>query len=116
MNRRTKMKTDQCSPNPFRATIRGDLSLVVLNYLRRSWEYTMKMRRSRVLEKLRAGEVVSCFKLNLEGSRAAEIAAMTGFDCVWSDMEHTATDWDTVKKQILATKCHDTDILVRINR
>src|SRR5687767_3352535 len=76
----------------------------------------MQMRRSRVLQKLRAGEVVSCFKLNLEGSRAAEIAAMTGFDCVWADMEHTASDWDSLEKQILATKCNDTDILVRVNR
>jgi len=76
----------------------------------------MQMRRSKVLEKLRAGEVVNCFKQNVEGSRATEIAAMTGFDCVWTDMEHTATDWETVEKQVLATKCHDTDILVRINR
>lgn len=76
----------------------------------------MQMRRSRVLQKLRAGEVVSCFKLNLDGSRAAEIAAMTGFDCVWADMEHTASDWGAVEKQILATKAHDVDILVRINR
>ena len=34
------------------------------------------MRPSRVLQKLRACEVVSCFKLNLADARAAEISAM----------------------------------------
>jgi hypothetical protein len=48
----------------------------------------MNMRRSRVLDKLRNGEVVSCFKTNLADSRTVEIAAMAGFDCVWTCMEH----------------------------
>ena len=34
-----------------------------------------QMRPSRVLAKLRAGEIVSCYKLNLDSARAAEIAA-----------------------------------------
>ena len=37
------------------------------------------MRESRVLKKLRNGEVVICFKLNLSGGEVAEIAAMSGF-------------------------------------
>lgn len=76
----------------------------------------MQMRRSRVLQKLRAGEVVNCFKLNLETSRVAEIAAMSGFDCIWADGEHTANDWGALEKQILACKAHDTDTLVRVSR
>jgi 4-hydroxy-2-oxoheptanedioate aldolase len=74
------------------------------------------MRPSRTLRKLRAGEVVSCFKLNLADARAAEIAAQSGFDCIWSDMEHTATDWALVEKQIWAAKSRDVDVMVRVAR
>ena len=38
------------------------------------------MRKSRVLEKLRAGEKVSCFKNNLKDAQVAEIGALAGFD------------------------------------
>jgi len=40
------------------------------------------MRHSRVLTKLRDGQVVITFKSNLDSARAVEIAAMAGFDCV----------------------------------
>ncbi len=46
-------------------------------------EEVRKMRPSRVLAKLRNGEVAKCAKLNLADPRAAEIAAMCGFDCIW---------------------------------
>ena len=61
----------------------------------------MKMRPSGVLKKLRNGEVVSCFKLNLSCARSAEIAAMSGFDCLWTDMEHVPNDWSVIEKQII---------------
>jgi 4-hydroxy-2-oxoheptanedioate aldolase len=76
----------------------------------------MRIRPSRVLRKLRAGGVVSCFKLNLSCARAAQIAAALGFDCIWTDMEHTATQWSDVEKQIMAAKAHDTDVMVRVPR
>ena len=76
----------------------------------------MKMRPSRVLRKLRAGEIVSCFKLNLSCARAGEIAAMCGFDCLWIDMEHVANDWSVVEKQIWSAKALDVDVMVRIAR
>jgi 4-hydroxy-2-oxoheptanedioate aldolase len=76
----------------------------------------MKMRRSRVLEKLRAGEVVSCFKINLDSVRAVEVAAMTGFDCVWSDVEHTANDWSCIETQVYVAKSYDSDLMVRVRR
>ena len=76
----------------------------------------MEMRRSKVLDKLGAGEVVSCIKLNLFDSRTIEIAALSGFDCVWSDMEHVPNDFLAVEKQILAAKAYNTDILVRVSR
>ncbi|MCK5119716.1 MAG: aldolase, partial [Candidatus Latescibacteria bacterium] len=76
----------------------------------------MKMRPSRVLKKLRAGEVVSSFKTNLSDARAVEIAAMSGFDCIWTDLEHTANDWSAVEQQIWAAKAYDADVLVRVAR
>ncbi|GAA4464530.1 staphyloferrin B biosynthesis citrate synthase SbnG [Nibrella saemangeumensis] len=74
------------------------------------------MRESRVLKKLRAGETVSCFKINLADARVAELAAISGFDCVWIDQEHIGQDWSVVAANVWATKAHDTDILVRVPR
>ncbi len=76
----------------------------------------MQMRMSKVLEKLRKGELVSCFKLNLGDSRVVELASMAGFDCLWTDMEHVPNDFSTVEKQILAAKAYNTDIMVRVSR
>jgi len=74
------------------------------------------MRRSRVLGKLRAGEVAYCFKLNLADARACEIAARHGFDCIWTCAEHVANDWSVIENQILAAKSYDVDILCRVPR
>ena len=76
----------------------------------------MNMRASRVLKKLRAGELVSCLKINLADARAMEIAAMSGFDCLWTDMEHVANDWNVIAQQIMAAKIYDVDCLVRVAR
>ncbi len=76
----------------------------------------MQMRKSRVLEKLRSGGVATCFKMNLADSRACEIAAMSGFDCLWTDMEHVPNDWSVIERQIMAAKMHDVDMLVRVSR
>ena len=76
----------------------------------------LKMRESRVLKKLRAGETVSCFKLNLCDGQAADLAAGMGFDCLWTDMEHQANAWDAIKAQCWASKYHDVDLMVRVSR
>lgn len=76
----------------------------------------MNMRRSRVLEKLRRGEVVNSIKVNSESSRVVELFGMMGFDCVWLDNEHVASDWETIEKQILAAKVYDMDCMVRVSR
>jgi len=76
----------------------------------------MQMRQSKVLKKLRAGEIVNTFKLNLADPRAVEIAAMCGCDCVWLDMEHVPSDWSTIENQIRAAKVYDVDTLVRVSR
>ena len=76
----------------------------------------MNMRKSRVLEKMRAGGIVNCFKTNLSDGRVCELAALHGFDCVWLGMEHIANTWATVERQIWATKAHDVDAMVRVSR
>ena len=79
-------------------------------------ENTMHMRPSRVLARLRAGKVVLCLKVNLADARVAEIAGISGYDCIWTDMEHVANDWSVIEQQVWAAKVHDTDVMVRVAR
>ena len=74
------------------------------------------MRPSRVLKKLRSGEVVSCFYIYLDSSRVVDLVARCGFDCIWTDMEHTGLDWSLLERQILAGKSQDADVMVRVAR
>ncbi|MBN1589951.1 MAG: aldolase [Pirellulales bacterium] len=76
----------------------------------------MKMRPSRVLAKLRYGEVASCTKLNTADPRIAEIAAMSGVDCVWTCEEHVGNTLQDIENQIRAAKIYDVDTLVRVPR
>jgi 4-hydroxy-2-oxoheptanedioate aldolase len=76
----------------------------------------MKMRRSRVLQKLRAGQVATCTKLNLGDPRAAEIAALCGIDCLWVDQEHVSNGIETIEHGIRAAKACGSDTLVRVGR
>lgn len=74
------------------------------------------MSPSRVLAKLRRGECVSCFKVNMGECAPVEIAGLAGYDCVWLDMEHVPTDWDVIEKQILAAKANVMDSMIRVKR
>jgi 4-hydroxy-2-oxoheptanedioate aldolase len=74
------------------------------------------MRRSRVLARLRAGKLAGSVKLNLGDPRVADIAAATGVDCIWIDLEHIGNDWREVENQIRAAKVHDVDTVVRVAR
>lgn len=74
------------------------------------------MRKSNVLKKLRNNETVICFKMNLSDPRAFEIAAMNGFDCIWTCMEHAPNSNAQIESQIMACKAYDTDIVVRVKR
>ncbi|WP_040679913.1 HpcH/HpaI aldolase family protein [Niabella aurantiaca] len=76
----------------------------------------MKMRTSRVLQKLRSGGFASCIKINISNAQVAEIAALCGFDCVWVDQEHCTPDWDVLNSQVWATKAYNTDLMVRVPR
>ncbi len=75
----------------------------------------MGMRKSRVLKKLREGEVVSCFNVHFDG-QVSEIAGMFGFDCLWIDREHLAQDWAGVQAHVWAAKANDVDVMVRVPR
>ena len=77
---------------------------------------TMNMRPSQVLAKLRTGEVVSCFKHNLSDPRAMEIAAQSGFDCLWLDMEHVPNDFSVIEKGVWVGKSYNVDVMVRVPR
>lgn len=76
----------------------------------------VSMRPSRVLARLRAGDIATCFKLNLMDARAAEIAAMAGFDCVWLCQEHVPNGMADIEGQIRAAKMLDVDSIVRVMR
>jgi len=74
------------------------------------------MRKSKVLKKLRSGEIVSCSKVNLKDAQSAEIVALSGFDCAWVDLEHIGQEWSTIAAHVWATKSHDVDLMVRVPR
>ena len=74
----------------------------------------MNMRESRVLRKMRAGEVAVSVKLNLSDARNAELAAMCGVDCIWIDMEHVPNNWDAIENAVRAAKIYDCDTLTRV--
>jgi len=76
----------------------------------------VNMRPSRALAKMRAGGVASCVKLNLGDARVAEIAARSGFDCIWLDREHCPNSIEQIENQIRAAKAYDVDTLVRVPR
>ena len=76
----------------------------------------MEMRKSRVLKKMREGKVATCTKINLSCPRNIEIAAACGFDCVWIDMEHVATDYTFVENAVRAAKNFNCDVLTRVKR
>ncbi len=76
----------------------------------------MDMRKSKVLEKIRSGKPAFCTKLNVCDPRVAEIAAMSGIDCLWVDMEHTPSDFTELENIIRAAKLHDCDVLTRVSK
>lgn len=74
------------------------------------------MRPSRLLRKLRAGQIAHSLKLNLTDGRAAEIAGQCGADAVWLDLEHVPNSIHHVEEQIRAAKIYDCDAIVRVER
>lgn len=77
---------------------------------------SLKLRPSRLLRKLRAGQIAHSVKLNFADPRAAEIAGMCGADAVWLDLEHVPNTLHDVENQIRAAKIYDCDSIVRVER
>jgi 4-hydroxy-2-oxoheptanedioate aldolase len=75
------------------------------------------MRRSKVLEKLRADKPALLTSITLGPSTlAVEIAGRTGLDGVWIDMEHRPLSQREVAEMINAARIVDTDAMVRIRK
>ena len=74
----------------------------------------LTVRESRVLRQLRAGKVATSIKTNMADPRIAEIAAICGFDCVWTCMEHVPNDYYTIENIVRAAKTQDVDVLTRV--
>jgi len=72
------------------------------------------LKPSKVLAKLRAGETAFATKMNLADPRAAEIAAFSGFDCIWTCQEHIGNDYAVIQNQILAAKAWGCDTVCRV--
>lgn len=76
----------------------------------------MPYKKNRVIEKLKADQLVISLKINCSDSIPVEIACMCGADCIWLDMEHCPSDYNEIGKQILAAKAHGAEVIVRTPR
>ena len=55
-------------------------------------------------------------ELNLADPRASEIAAQSGVDSVWLDLEHVPNSIHAIEEQVRAAKIYDCDAIVRVER
>ncbi len=76
----------------------------------------MKTRSSRILARLREGQIPVTLKLNLSDPRVVEIAGLCGVDAVWLCTEHVPNDWLSLENQIRAARLHNIDSLIRVAR
>jgi 4-hydroxy-2-oxoheptanedioate aldolase len=74
----------------------------------------LEMRRSKVLEKMRAGKIAVSAKLNMLDPTGVELVGIAGFDAIWLDMEHVPCDWDSITAMIRTAKAYDMDTMVRV--
>jgi 4-hydroxy-2-oxoheptanedioate aldolase len=76
----------------------------------------MKLRPSRVLRELRAGQNAAILKLNLNDPRIIELAGLAGASAVWLCNEHVPNDWLNLEHQVRAAKLYDMDTVVRVSK
>lgn len=76
----------------------------------------MKLRPSRILRELRAGQNSTVLKLNLNDPRVVELAGITGASAVWLCNEHVPNDWTNIEHQVRAAKLFDMDTIVRVSK
>jgi 4-hydroxy-2-oxoheptanedioate aldolase len=73
------------------------------------------MRMSRVKTKLAQNKPVLMTSIDLT-EQTAELASILGFDCVWIDMEHQASDLVRVSSFLRAVRVGTSDAVVRVPR
>eukprot|EP00035_Acanthoeca_spectabilis_P022512 m.444164 g.444164 ORF g.444164 m.444164 type:complete len:288 (-) comp19057_c0_seq1:149-1012(-) len=73
----------------------------------------MPVRRSKVMEKLRAGKPIKCCALGHFMPFFVHYAAKSGYDCIWLDLEHRAMGQREVQALLQLGVTHDIDIMVR---
>jgi 4-hydroxy-2-oxoheptanedioate aldolase len=71
------------------------------------------MRRSRVLDKVRRGEVALSLALHLTDPSVFELASLMGFDAIWMDMEHHFYSVENAAGLMRAARVGDCDIVAR---
>lgn len=76
----------------------------------------MSFEKSKIVEKLKRDELVTCTKINITDMTVAEIAAWSGFDCIWLDMEHVPSDTEEIRAAMLAAKARGAETIVRTKR
>ncbi len=76
----------------------------------------MKLRPSRILRELRAGQNSTILKLNLSDPRIIELAGLAGASAVWLCNEHVPNDWLNLEHQVRAAKLYDMDTVVRVSK
>ncbi|MFO1486062.1 MAG: aldolase/citrate lyase family protein [Verrucomicrobiaceae bacterium] len=76
----------------------------------------MKLRPSRILRELRAGQNSTVLKLNMNDPRIIELAGLSGASAVWLCNEHVPNDWGNLEHQVRAAKLYDMDVIVRVSK
>jgi 4-hydroxy-2-oxoheptanedioate aldolase len=76
----------------------------------------MKLRPSRILREIRAGQNSTVIKLNMGDPRIVELAGLAGASAVWLCNEHVPNSWLNLEHQVRAAKLYDMDTIVRVNK
>ena len=76
----------------------------------------MKLRPSRILKELRAGQCPATIKMNLADPRIVELCGLAGASAVWLCNEHVSNDWFNIENQVRAAKLYDMDSIVRVEK
>jgi 4-hydroxy-2-oxoheptanedioate aldolase len=71
------------------------------------------MRKSRVLQKVRAGEAAVGCCLHLTDPSVFEMTSLIGYDAIWMDMEHHFYSVETAANSMRAARVGGTDIVAR---
>ena len=74
------------------------------------------MRKSRILRRLRQGQPALLTQLHFTDESAWELAATSGVDGIWMDLEHHFYSVETAGRLMRATRVGDCDVIARAAR